>query len=30
MKLSATKIELRPLDASLFAIPKSYKNLAAR
>ncbi len=29
-KLVATGVDLHPLEASLFAIPKSYKNLAAR
>ncbi len=29
-KLLAVKVDARPLDASLFAIPKSYKNLASR
>ncbi len=29
-KLLAVKIDARSLDASLFAIPKTYKNLAAR
>jgi len=29
-KLVTSKIDARPLDASLFVIPKSYKNLAAR
>jgi hypothetical protein len=28
-KLVASKIDLHPLDAALFAIPKGYKNLAA-
>jgi hypothetical protein len=28
-KLVATRVEVHPLEASLFAIPKSYKNLAA-
>lgn len=29
-KLLATKVDVHPLEASLFAIPKAYKNLAAR
>lgn len=29
-KLVVAKIDARPLDASLFVIPKTYKNLAAR
>ena len=29
-KLMAVKVDVHPLDAALFAIPKSYKNLAAR
>lgn len=29
-KLLAVKVDARPLEASLFAIPKSYKNLASR
>jgi len=29
-KLLAVKVETRPLDATLFTIPKTYKNLAAR
>jgi hypothetical protein len=29
-KLLATKVDTRPLEASLFTIPKAYKNLAAR
>lgn len=29
-KLSVTKLDLHPIDASAFAIPKAYRNLAAR
>ncbi|MBX3210114.1 MAG: DUF4412 domain-containing protein [Labilithrix sp.] len=29
-KLLASKVDIRPLDASLFVIPKTYRNLAAR